>query len=694
MIRLIAVFICTLSLVACEQHTSSGAIDEIAINQAQSGSKFGPGNVVARSANQACEVTADKLDLARSEFARFCGVSPRDCDPVNGQWVCSATIIGNGAPDINVGSNENSNNASAAQACSATGSNLNIAKQNFYNACSVPLRDCDPVDGKWLCSSEAIGLSAPAFAGVASAPIPVKEIDFLKNLSLVEQWNELALAAVRDGLARPTVTTHQLFMLSAAMYDAFAVYDPVAEPYAIASNAQLNVTLRESDVPEAVSQAAYQVLTHLFPAYEEKHGHFRQHLNYLGFRALKSITPVVASESPSVVGYTAAMAVLKKRSDDGSNYQNDYADITSHYYPDEYKPVNKPGAFDQLNDFGESFNPNRWQPLRVPTGTVVDGLSRPVVDELNLDSFGDQSFLTSHWGGVTPFSLQSGAELRPVGPPRYGSNDPYIDALGNENTNHEAYVKQVQEVVQHSANLNDKRKIIAEFWADGPRTESPPGHWNQLAHGIIGRDKMPMSESIKLFFVLNGALLDAGIATWETKRHYDYIRPASAIRFLYNNVPIQAWGGPGLGTQTILGQEWSPYQKLDFVTPPFPEYVSGHSTFSRAAADVLTRFTGSGTFYDGVTVTSQDVNNDGEADMLGEYIGRAGSFFIEDGPAEDVVLRWHTFKEAADEAGFSRLFGGIHIQDGDLRGRALGAAVAQRAYAKAQTYFNGSVSNQ
>jgi len=195
---------------------------------------------------------------------------------------------------------------------------------------------------------------------------------------------------------------------------------------------------------------------------------------------------------------------------------------------------------------------------------------------------------------------------------------------------------------------------------------------------------------LHLFFALNGALLDAGIATWEAKRYYDYIRPASAIRWYFSDHQVLAWGGPNKGTETILGQDWSPYQSITFVTPPFPEYVSGHSTFSRASAEVLTRFTGSGNFYDGFTETLQDVNNDGKPDLLGEHIAPAGSFFIEDGPAGDVVLQWDTFIDAANEAGLSRLYGGIHIQDGDLRGRELGRAIGISAFSEAMKYINGT----
>lgn len=127
-----------------------------------------------------------------------------------------------------------------------------------------------------------------------------------------------------------------------------------------------------------------------------------------------------------------------------------------------------------------------------------------------------------------------------------------------------------------------------------------------------------------------------------------------------------------------------------FVTPPFAEYVSGHSTFSASAAQVLRAFAGSSTFYDGETATSQDVNFDGVSDVFGEHIVRAGSFAFEDTPAEDVVLRWPTFQDAADEAGISRLYGGIHIQDGDRFGREMGEAIRLQAFESARRLWSGT----
>ena len=194
----------------------------------------------------------------------------------------------------------------------------------------------------------------------------------------------------------------------------------------------------------------------------------------------------------------------------------------------------------------DAFDADRWQPLRLPSGAV-------------------QAFATPHWYRVTPFALRSAAQFRPDGPTAH------VDAQGRPN---QAYLRQVRETLRDSRQLDDRSKSIAAYWWDGPSTELPPGHWCLLAQYVSRRDHHSVDQDAKMFLALTGALLDASIA---------------------------AWGGPGRGTRPIRGEDWLPYQPAAVVTPPFAEYVSGHSTFSAAAAEVLASFTGSRQF--GLSVT-------------------------------------------------------------------------------------------
>ena len=154
-----------------------------------------------------------------------------------------------------------------------------------------------------------------------------------------------------------------------------------------------------------------------------------------------------------------------------------------------------------------------------------------------------------------------------------------------------------------------------------------------------------------------------------------------ALKGHEGEIALYAWKGNPADPKTqtggvgwILGTTWVPFQLPTFVTPAFPGWVSGHSTFSRAAAEVMTGFTGSSSFPGG----------------LGEFTVPAGSLKFEKGPATDVVLEWATYYDAADQAGRSRLYGGIHIAPDDLEGRKAGAVCGKAAWELAKQYFSGS----
>ena len=324
------------------------------------------------------------------------------------------------------------------------------------------------------------------------------------------------------------------------------------------------------------------------------------------------------------------------RHGDGSNQLGDlhpgaYSDYT------DYQPVNTPDLI---------VDPNHWQPIR-----FSDGHGGTVVP----------AYISPYWGLVRPFALNSGDQFRPPPPALFGSRE---------------YVRQTNQILRLSAALTDTQKVIAEYWADGPNSELPPGHWILFAQFVSRRDGHDLDRDARLFFLVGNAVMDAGIAAWDAKRAYDYVRPITAVHFLYAGMPVQAWAGPYQGKQWIDGANWLPYQPLTFITPPFPEYVSGHSTFSASAAEVLRRFTGSDHFHNHVII-------------------RQGSSRIEPGltPSRDITLHWPTFSAAAHESGVSRRYGGIHFKQGDLEGRSLGRRVGSAVWERAQTYFDGTATD-
>ena len=449
------------------------------------------------------------------------------------------------------------------------------------------------------------------------------------------QWDNAALQEIRYFHIGPTITARTMAIVHTCIFDAWAEFDEKADPTALSPKLRRPPAERTlANKSRAISYAAYDCLSDLFPKEVAK---FNVVMANLGFDAGdKSTDPSTATG----IGHLAAQAVLALRHHDGSNQLGDmhpgaYSDYTG------YVPVNPP---DHL------LNPDRWQPLRTP-----------VPDHVMYGRFIIQQFLTPQWAFVKPFALASGSEFRPTpGPASFSKNK-------------EHYLKQAEDLIQLSAELNDKDKMIAEYWADGPNSETPAGHWCLFAQFVSIRDHHSLDDDVKMFFMVSNAMLDASIAAWDAKLAYDSVRPVTAIHYLFSGKKIYAWGGRFKGAETIDGSQWQPYQSFTAAsTPPFPEFVSGHSTFSAAGAEVLKLFTGSDVFG-------------------GSYTFQKGWSKIEPGltPRAALTLSWPTFTDAARQAGMSRRYCGIHFEDADRQGRALGRKVGRQVVERAYQLING-----
>ena len=505
-------------------------------------------------------------------------------------------------------------------------------------------------------------------------------------------WDRAAQVAVvgAEGVG-PTVASRAYALVHTAIYDAWAALDPVAQgiaPDAEGDDAALAaaVPATEEAAAEAMSFAAHAVLSELFPASQAM-------LDAIMTKRY-GLDPTDASGAAARLGLDAAEDLMTDRRGDGSNQANGYADTSGHV------PHN-PGPLD-MRDLA------RWTPESVPLD--------PEDDEP------EQTFLTAHWGGVDGFALPTGPDgdtdydVFELAPPQPffapGQEGAVLDAeartvtLGAPATvggvAHgagavlpvtpalvgpviaERFVAQAEALVEMSASLDDRDKIVAEFWEDGGGTAFPPGTFMSFAEFVSARDGHDQATDAALFLAMGNAMLDAGVATWWAKVEHDYARPVRVIRELgelgligepgvdevtgEEGHVIEAWGGIdpetglGRGTRTILAENFVTFQRPGAdPSPPFAEYTSGHSAFSAAGAAVLRGFTGSDAFGGSVAFAP----------------GVTG--FEAGVPEIEEVLAWRTFTEAADEAGLSRLYGGIHFEDGDLHGRALGRQVGEAA---------------
>ncbi|MGH3735499.1 MAG: vanadium-dependent haloperoxidase [Micromonosporaceae bacterium] len=471
-----------------------------------------------------------------------------------------------------------------------------------------------------------------AILGAAAVPGMASSAAAAAGDTIVVRWSQVAQEALRQGTLGPPMVARAHAILHTCIYDAWAAYDTLA------SGTRLGGTLRrpfsertEANKTEAINYAAHSAARDLFPWYAAE---VNQFLRSVGGDPNHYPT----DNSPAGIGRRAAAAALDFRHSDGSNQLNGYADTTG------YAPVNDPMVVSQPIDPATVRVPDRWQPLtyRNRSGKLIT-----------------PKWIGPHWYQVKPFSLLAGNQFRHLLGPVAKWGTP-------------AFQLQCDDLLTTQANLTDRQKVIAEYFADGPASEQPPGHWQLFAQFVSRRDHHTLDQDVKLFFLTTNAVFDAGIAAWDGKRAFDSVRPITGIRLLYRGKPITAWAGPGQGTGTIDGGTWVPYQPTWFPTPPFGEYPSGHSTFSAAAAQVLALFTGSDRFGYSTTI-------------------RAGTSFVEPGfvPATDVTLTYPTFSAAADDAGISRRYGGIHFVQGDLDARLLGREVGLSVWTKATTYFLG-----
>lgn len=626
------------------------------------------------------------------------------------------------------------------------------------------------------------------------AVLTLNSAAFASDESVARKWNKALLVTIRNDFARPTIHARNLFHVSIAMYDAWAVYSDSASTYLLGRTLG-NYTSQFLGIPpvadvesarnEAISYACYRLLKQRFqgsPGAGVSMPYIDSLMNSMGYDPNFASLDYLSGSAAALGNYIAS-EIISFGFTDGSNQQNGYAN-------QYYQPVN-PHLTANFPGNPLMADPNRWQPIY-------------------LDEFIDQSgnvititppFLSPEWGNVVPFSMDSsllttyerdGDEFHvyhdPGAPPYLDTNSTegmesiykwgflmvslwqaHLDgqdtvmwdispgSMGNVSSLPQTFEEypSFYNMIEGGDNspghpLNpvtglpyepqlvkrgDFTRVLAEFWADGPSSETPPGHWNVIMNYVADHPQfekrwngtgpiLPDLEwDVKSYLTLNGAMHDAAITAWSIKGWYDYTRPISAIRWMAdkgqcsdtllphyhkaglplvpgyvelvmpgdtlagaNNehlykIKLYTWRGhpyidspdtSTAGVGWILAENWWPYQRPSFVTPPFAGFISGHSTFSRTAAEIMTLITGTRYFPGG----------------LAEFHAEQNAYLhFEDGPSQSVTLQWATFQDASDQCSLSRIWGGIHPPQDDIAGRLIGMELGPEAFNFAQQFI-------
>jgi len=617
--------------------------------------------------------------------------------------------------------------------------------------------------------------------------------------SVARDWNDMVLTAIRADFARPTVHARNLFHSSVLMYDAWVIFDSQAEAVFLGKNfggydCAFNGIATPANVDDArheiISYAIYRLLNHRFensPGGNDLLTQFDTLFTSYGYDP--SFTSIdYSDDSYAALGNYLASEMIAFGLQDHSNEQFDYANAF-------YVPSNPPLILENYYETNP-INPDRWQPLAFDVFIDQSGNEYPLDtppflspewgqvtpfclsnEDLEILNSGFDCYVYNNPG--PPVYIQDGigiddpfkwhfalvaswsSHLDPtdptmidISPATIGNYDlanypetfeeykTFYDFTngGDASTGHTLNPKTGMPYAPQMVKRSDYARVLAEFWADGPESETPPGHWFTILNYVsdhptlekkIGGQGLVVSDlewDVKSYLVLGGAMHDAAVNTWGIKGYYDYLRPISAIRYMagngqssdenlpsynvhgiplidglielineedplrgdndenVNRIKIKAWKGPDFiadpttdvaGVDWIIGTHWWPYQRGTFVTPPFAGYLSGHSTFSRAAAEVLTRLTADPFFPDG----------------MGTFDITQNDFLVfEVGPTENMTLQWATYRDASDQTSLSRIWGGIHPPIDDIKGRIIGDKIGNEAYDLAVEYFEGTLS--
>ena len=433
-------------------------------------------------------------------------------------------------------------------------------------------------------------------------------------------------ASVAPGDA--TLVLRSTTLITNAMFDAIAPYHATAVGvYSRLPRRPASEGLTDRQRNIAVFYACQEVLDSLYPAEKAR---WDDMLRSVGLDPNLQSTDL---RTAAGLGRAAGKAVVAARENDGMNqlgnangqrfHRMPYADTTG------YAPVNT--AYELLN-------PARWQPAITTKGTGI---------------FQVQQFVTPQFGQVLPYSYRN---VRQFTFPVPKDSNPFGPG------GRARYKAQVDQVLAASANLTEAQKLTTELFNDKIRS------LGFVALFLSQSRQWTVEQFVHYDFLVNMAAFDGGIAVWNAKRHYDAVRPFSAVGWTYGDGLVRAWGGPGKGTVSLPASQWASYVKV----ADHPEYPSGSSCFCSAHAQASRRFLGSDTLGWKVNVPK-------------------GSSVVEPGitPAADLVLSFDTWSQFEQQCGQSRLWGGVHFQAAVDASKPVCKGIGDKAYQYVQQLIAG-----
>ncbi len=424
--------------------------------------------------------------------------------------------------------------------------------------------------------------------------------------------------------ADATLVLRHTTLLSNAWFDAVAPYHPTqVGVYSHIPVRHTEATFRGKNI--AVLYSTHRVLSSLAP---HRQAQWDAMLEDVG---LDPNDNSMDTNTAVGIGNVAGYGIVNARVRDGMNQLGDEGGVIYNRKP--YKDYT---GYVPANSFYELLDPSRWQPA---AGT--NGFGKFVV----------QQYVTPQMALVKPYSFKKPASFN-VEPPRK-----------SDFRNYSAYKKQVDIVLEISANLTDEQKLIAELFDYKLRSL---GDSTEFA---IIQNQLGYIEAIQLDFLANVAAFDASIAVWHQKTKYDAVRPWTAISYVYGDQKVTAWGGPGMGTVSDLpANQWTSYLPV----ADHPEYPSGSAAFCAAHAYVMQKWFNSDELNWSVSIPK-------------------GASTYERGftPQYDTQLYFSTWSKLKEECGNSRLYGGVHFPDSIAAGFSIGDRVGKRAHKFVQRHIEG-----